>query len=379
MHCSTNCDNMNDAAYNQMATNGSFARDRRVMQSRNSVNSGIGYQQPLLHLSNTNGRRRRHESEIELSSRQSYRPPEASVPTVTGSNIRKHARPFDLQRDRVNLTQQNPAKDLSIGICSHGFCCIQCVRTQEIGIVENCGAFEEIVGPGLYCGPSPCSCIVGRLSLRVQQVDMKVESKSRDDAFLCLSISIQFRVIVQYAYDAYYSLHDVTRQIQTYVFDVVRATIPQMTLDQIFASKSKISDTVFSRLQCVMKVYGYEIVSTLLGKICPNKIVKYSMNEINVSKRMKEAAPHRAEGERIAKVKEAEARAETLYLQGLGTSKKRAAIAQGLKNSLRENDKEQSNQDVVEVLLLAQYFDTLVAVGADRMFIRTGVADFVDR
>jgi regulator of protease activity HflC (stomatin/prohibitin superfamily) len=107
---------------------------------------------------------------------------------------------------------------------------------------------------------------------------------------------VQFRVIVQYAYAAYYSLNDTKRQIQTYVFDVIRSAIPRMSLDQIFASKTEISDTVFSRLQSMMKVYGYEIVSTLLGKISPNELVRFSMNEINVSRRMKEAAPHRAEG-----------------------------------------------------------------------------------
>jgi regulator of protease activity HflC (stomatin/prohibitin superfamily) len=223
--------------------------------------------------------------------------------------------------------------------------------------------------------------------------------------FLSLTVSVQFRLIPQYAYDAYYRLNDTKRQIQTYVFDHIRSTIPRMSLDQIFASRTEISDTVFSRLQSVMKVYGYEIVSTLLGKTSPNELVQFSMNEINVSKRMKEAAPHRADAgmyhiwrvyryhrfreplfltlslnsttsERISKVKEAEARAETLYLRGVGISKKRTAIAQGLKTSLLESNGAQCTQDAIDLLLLTQYFDTLAAVGADQMFVHTGIYNF---
>jgi regulator of protease activity HflC (stomatin/prohibitin superfamily) len=113
--------------------------------------------------------------------------------------------------------------------------------------------------------------------------------------FVYIRVSVQFRVLVERAYDAYYSLADPQRQIQTYVFDVIRDAIPRMSLDEVFESKSSISDIVFTRLQQVMKDFGYEIVETLVANVTPNELVKYSMNEINASRRLKEATPHRGE------------------------------------------------------------------------------------
>ena len=135
-------------------------------------------------------RGKRREKEIELTTRQQYRPPDLQAPIVHGRTLERPTRipptivpasaPFVSSHNTV-LKQDNPAKDLAWDCCSHGCFCIQCVRTQEIGISENCGAFDGIVGPGLYCGVWPCSSIVSRLSLRVQQLDITIETKTKDD------------------------------------------------------------------------------------------------------------------------------------------------------------------------------------------------------
>jgi hypothetical protein len=182
--CALQSDKIDDTDSLQSDSNKTRLHKRPLGITIKKLQSRMDSQQPLLSSSFKNGQRRHYKSEIELSSRQSYRPPGASIPTVTGTEVheaRTFVLPLSSHQEPVILNQANPAEDLSIGLCSHGFCCIQCVRTQEIGIVQNCGAFEEIVGPGLYCGSSPCSCIVGRLSLRVQQLDVTVQSKSKDD------------------------------------------------------------------------------------------------------------------------------------------------------------------------------------------------------
>jgi hypothetical protein len=153
------------------------------------------FHEPLIPSSFDNRRRRRRNEtqEIELSSRQRYQPPGApysnvqppigrgvAVPPTMPTMVRRGQR-SSMSPHHVVLNQGNPAEDLAWDVCSHGFCCIQCVRTQEIGIIENCGAFEEIVGPGVYCGYYPCTCIVERMSLRVQQLDITIETKTKDD------------------------------------------------------------------------------------------------------------------------------------------------------------------------------------------------------
>jgi hypothetical protein len=261
-------------------------------------------QEPLVAASSQNHRRHRRgrrrtrgggTQQIELST---YRPP--AIPTVdgryvsTGAAMRSVANPSAFQQLPV-LNQKNPAEDLSFSLCSHGLCCVQCVRTQEIGISENCGAFSGILGPGLHLGLWPWQRIAARISLRVQQLDVTCETKTIDNVFVFVKVSVQFRIIVTSAYDAFYTLADPKRQIQTYVYDVVRSAVPRMTLDQLFTSKSEISDSLFTRLQAVMKNYGYEIVETLTSSISPNNLVKCAMNEVNVSRRVKEAMPYRAE------------------------------------------------------------------------------------
>lgn len=186
-------------------------------------------------------------------------------------------------------------------------------------------------------------------------------------------VSILFRsVITESAYDAYYRLSDPRGQIQSYVFDVVRSTVPRMELDEAFASKSDIASAVMGQLESVMREYGYEIMNTLVTDMSPDSRVKASMNEINASKRLKEAASHKAEADKVQQVKAAEADAEAKYLSGLGVARQRKAIVQGLQMSVNDFSEEVngvSPKDVMDILMLTQYFDTLSAVGAQNMIL----------
>ena len=205
-----------------------------------------------------------------------------------------------IRRRRVGVSKHardgiNPAVDMANDCFSHGCCCMQCVRTQEVGIIENFGQFQAIVAPGLHCLPWPLSSIAGRLSLRVQQLDVKCETKTKDNVFVNVQVSVQLRVLVEKSFDAYYRLSHPFTQIQAFTFDAVRSTIPRMTIDQAFASKSTIADTIMERLFVCMKEYGYEILAALVTNLSPDEKVQESMNEIEASKRLKEAIPHRAE------------------------------------------------------------------------------------
>lgn len=254
----------------------------------------------------------------------------------------------------------------------HDCCCFVCVRTQEVGVVEDLGQFKKLLSPGLHFVLWPLQSVVGRMSLRIQQLDVTCETKTKDNVFVKVGVAVQFRILVENAYDAYYRLTDPRNQIQSYVFDVVRSTVPKMELDEAFQAKEEVAEAVLSQLRDVMNDYGYEIKQTLVTDLSPDARVKASMNEINASKRLKEAASHKAEADKVKQVKAAEAEAEARYLSGLGVARQRTAIIQGLQESVGAFSSEVEGatpKDVMDILLLSQYFDTLSTVGANSLIL----------
>lgn len=250
--------------------------------------------------------------------------------------------------------------------------CFVCVRTKEVGVVEDLGQFKQLLDPGLHILAWPMQSVVVRLSLRLQQLDVHCETKTKDNVFVQVAVAVQYRVLVDRAYDAYYRLTDPRNQIQSYVFDVVRSTVPKMELDEAFASKAEVAAAVLTQLKDVMSDYGYEIKNCLVTDLAPDSKVKASMNEINASRRLKEAAAHKAEADKVRQVKAAEGDAEARYLSGLGVARQRKAIVQGLQESVGvfANEVEGATpKDVMDILLLSQYFDTLSSIGANSLIL----------
>lgn len=244
--------------------------------------------------------------------------------------------------------------------------CFDCISSGEVGVVERFGKFNRLAEAGCipYCWPY--ENIVGRVSLRVQEETITLETKTDDNVFVTVSVSIQYMALVKHIYNAFYVLDNPAFQMRAYVSDVVRAAICNMTLDQAFESKIEISASLKSHLSDVMSTYGFEIVSALVTDLTPDKLVKDAMNEINTARRYKETALNRAEGEKTIKVKRAEAEAESMYLSGVGVARQRRAIMDGLKDSIVDFSSAVSGtspKDVMELLVLNQYFDTLSEVG----------------
>lgn len=252
------------------------------------------------------------------------------------------------------------------------FCCLRCIQTQKIGVVEFCGEYTKLVGPGLNFVMWPCADITGQLSLRIQQLDVFCETKTKDNVFVNVAVAVQYRVLAEKAYDAYYRLSDPREQIRSYVFDVIRSTLPRMELDEAFSSKKDIADAVLQQLTTVMGDYGYEIMESLVTDLSPDAKVKQSMNEINASRRLRAAASYKAEADKIKQVKAAEADAEARYLSGVGVARQRKAIVEGLQTSVAQFSNEvegMAAKDVMDILLLSQYFDTLSSVGANSLML----------
>ncbi|CAM9975816.1 unnamed protein product [Ectocarpus sp. 6 AP-2014] len=244
--------------------------------------------------------------------------------------------------------------------------CFQCVSNSEVGVVERLGKFTGLAAPGLNCILWPIDVIVAKISTRVQQLDVRMETKTKDNVFVTAVVSVQYQPIKEKIYDAFYRLTDPQAQIRSYVFDVVRSTLPKLDLDQAFDSKEDIAVAVKNQLEEVMKEYGYQILQALVTDMDPDPRVKEAMNEINASKRMREAATNKAEADKIMQVKAAEAEAESKYLSGVGVSRQRKAIVDGLRDSVQnfaEAIDGTSPKDVMDLLLLTQYFDMLRDVG----------------
>lgn len=240
------------------------------------------------------------------------------------------------------------------------------VDQQSVAIIERFGKYVRVARAGLHFKLPFIEKIPGRVSLRVQQLDVKAETKTKDNVFVNVIISIQYRVGPERVYDAFYKLEDPHMQINSYVFDVVRAKVPAITIDELFEKKDDIAIAIKTELNDIMSDFGFDIVNSLVTDLEPVAKVKDAMNEIIAAQRLKIAAREKAEADKIMKVKAAEADAESKALQGKGIADQRIAIVNGLQASVedfQEAIEGTSPQDVMNLILLTQYFDTLKDIG----------------
>lgn len=241
------------------------------------------------------------------------------------------------------------------------------VQQRTAAIVQRLGKFVHEAKPGLNVKVPFIDRVVGRVNLRVQQLNVKIETKTEDNVFVQLVVAVQYFVLPEKVYDAFYKLDNAERQITSYVFDVVRAQVPKIKLDDVFEKKDDIAIIVKSELAQVMEGFGYGILKALVTDIDPDSKVKESMNEINAAQRMRVAATEKGEADRILKVKAAEGDAQSKALQGRGIADQRKAIVEGLRDSVDEFQRSvpgTTAKDVMNLVLMTQYFDTLKEIGA---------------
>ena len=234
-------------------------------------------------------------------------------------------------------------------------------------IIERLGKYNRILGPGLNFKIPIVERVAGKESVRIRQLDVPVETKTQDNVFVNLGVSIQFLAISEKIFDAFYKLTDVNQQITSYVYDVVRAEVPKKKLDELFESKDEIAQTIKTDLSGSMDDFGYSIVNSLITDIDPAPNVKEAMNQINATARLRVAAQNEAEADKIRQVKNAEADAEAKKLQGEGVAQQRAAIIEGFKSSIDDLKKvtgsDVKTQDVMNMVMMVQYFDALRDIG----------------
>ncbi|KAJ9139981.1 hypothetical protein P3X46_030669 [Hevea brasiliensis] len=242
-----------------------------------------------------------------------------------------------------------------------------CVDQASIGIVERWGRFEKLAEPGLhFFNPLAGQCLAGILSTRISSLDVRIETKTKDNVFVQLLCSIQYRVVKENADDAFYELANPKEQIQAYVFDVARALVPRMTLDELFEQKGEVAKAVLEELEKVMGAYGYSIEHILMVDIVPDASVRKAMNEINAAQRLQLASVYKGEAEKVLQVKKAEADAEAKYLGGVGVARQRQAITDGLReNILNFSHKVEGTtaKEVMDLIMVTQYFDTIKDLG----------------
>ena len=239
------------------------------------------------------------------------------------------------------------------------------VKQQSAAVVERFGKFVSIRQSGLQIKIPIVDSVAGRLSLRIQQLDVVVETKTKDDVFVKLKVSVQFKVIKEKVYDAFYKLDNPADQITSFIFDVVRAEVPKLILDDVFIKKDDVAIAVKSEIQEAMTEYGFQIIKTLVTDIDPDSQVKESMNRINASEREKVAAQFEGEAQKILIVERAKAEAESKRLQGQGIADQRREIARGLEDSVKVlNGVDINSQEASALIVVTQHYDTLQSVGS---------------
>ena len=242
------------------------------------------------------------------------------------------------------------------------------VETAQVAIVQRLGKFARVAGPGLNWKTPYLETVVRRLSMKVQQFDVQVETKTQDNVFVQIPVSIQYKIIPEGVESAFYKLSDPVKQIESMVYNVVLGHVPKMKLDDTFLNQADIASDLRDNLDASMKEYGYSIVKVLISDIVPDQKVKAAMNDINAAQREREATVSRAETNKMLLVKQAEAEAESKRLQGEGIANQRKAIITGLKDSVEDFAKTvpgSTPQDVMQLVLMTQYFDTLKEVAAN--------------
>ncbi|XP_047327956.1 protein PPLZ12-like [Impatiens glandulifera] len=242
-----------------------------------------------------------------------------------------------------------------------------CVGQSSVGIVERWGRFEKLVEPGCYgFNPTDGIYLAGKLSTKLNSIEVRIDTKTKDNVFVQLLCSIQYRVVKENAHDAFYQLATPKEQIQSYVFHEVRAHVPRLSLDELFEQKGEVAQAVLLELAKVMGAYGYHMEHILVVDIIPDPIIRDAMTEINAAQKLQLASVYRAEAEKILLVKKAEADAEAKYLGGVGVARQRQALTDGLReNILNFSHKVEgtSSKDVMDLILLTQYFDTIRDIG----------------
>jgi regulator of protease activity HflC (stomatin/prohibitin superfamily) len=242
------------------------------------------------------------------------------------------------------------------------------VETAQVAIVQRLGKFARVAGPGLNWKTPYLETVVRRLSMKVQQFDVQVETKTQDNVFVQIPVSIQYKIMPDAVEAAFYKLSDPVKQIESMVYNVVLGHVPKMKLDDTFLNQADIASDLRDNLDASMKEYGYSIVKVLISDIVPDQKVKAAMNDINAAQREREATVSRAETNKMLSVKQAEAEAESKRLQGEGIANQRKAIITGLKDSVEDFAKTvpgSTPQDVMQLVLMTQYFDTLKEIAAN--------------
>lgn len=234
------------------------------------------------------------------------------------------------------------------------------VKQQTAYIIERFGKFHSIRQAGLQFKIPFLDKVSGRLNLKIQQLDVLVETKTKDNVFVKLKVSVQFLVLKDKIYEAFYKLENPHDQITSYVFDTIRAEVPKMKLDDVFERKDDIAIAIRRELEEAMHDYGYGIIKALVTDIDPDIAVKNAMNRINAAEREKLAAEYEGESERIRIVAKAQAEAESKRLQGQGIADQRREIAKGLEESVEVLNKAGINsQEASALIIITQHYDTL--------------------
>lgn len=246
------------------------------------------------------------------------------------------------------------------------FSSVKMIKERSAAVVERFGKFSRVLNPGLHILVPVLDKVSKKMNLKVQQMNVHVETKTKDNVFVKLQASVHVQVMANKVKEACYELDDPYAQISSYIFDVVRAEVPKLDLDDVFVRKDDIAIAVKAELSENMEKYGFRIVQTLITDIDPDLLVKDSMNRINAARRNKEALSEDAEGRKIAKIKDAEAEKESKRLQGEGVADQRLAIIKGFADSVEDFSntlKDVSPIEIMQFVLLTQHYDTIKDIG----------------
>nr|AGN32910.1 hypothetical protein [Trypanosoma rangeli] len=244
-------------------------------------------------------------------------------------------------------------------------CCF-CVNTSSLGIVENCGKFERVVEPGCHCLIPCVETVRGSVTVKLQFSSVNVETKTKDNALVLITACLHYRVLPLEASNAFYRFSNPREQIASFAANVIRGEVPKYTLDEIFVMSRNIKQAVEEELKERLSQYGFALEATLVTRIEPTQELQAAIEQTQLNAYRRTAAEHKAELDKIIEIKASEAAFEEKRLAGVGLAEERRAIMEGLQSSIEsfvDSVPGVGARDVVQLLLMNQYFDSLKEVG----------------
>jgi regulator of protease activity HflC (stomatin/prohibitin superfamily) len=242
--------------------------------------------------------------------------------------------------------------------------CIYTVPQRREALITSFGKYVRTqFNAGLNVKyPWPFNVVAARIPTDLRQVTEMLDTKTKDNLFVSLPITIQYEVTdtARYFFDTDHPVHQMSK--------IVSASVRKYTsgkdFQELYDERDEISEAVISDVKKQILEYGINIRRIVVDEPTVPQDVQDAYNHVRASERQKDAAQNEAAADYIRRVKAAEADKERNILIGQGVAGFRKSIAEGYTGIRNELIAQGVNPDKAEHFMEeAMRLDTMRDIG----------------